>query len=311
MISLSEDGDKVQGIKNYSTFTKIELINKGWSSDQKYYIETEQGSKLLLRVADISQYDQKASEYALMEQGASLGVPMSQPLELGICGLGKSVYSLYTWCDGEDAEAVLPSLTEAEQYALGVKSGEILRLIHSIPPPKEQEAWETRFNRKTDNKIEKYNACEIKFTGDDKVIDYLEKNRHLLYGRPQCFQHGDYHAGNMVIAADNGLFIIDFNRFDFGDPWEEFNRIVFSAAVSPHFAAGQLNGYFGGRPPQKFFQLLAFYIASNTLSAIPWAISFGEKEIAVMKKQAQDVLTWFDNMNNPVPSWYLEAVNLK
>jgi len=32
----------------------------------------------------------------------------------------------------------------------------------------------------------------------------------------------------MVIAADNGLFIIDFNRFDFGDPWEEFNRIVFS-----------------------------------------------------------------------------------
>jgi len=36
-----------------------------------------------------------------------------------------------------------------------------------------------------------------------------------------------------------------------------------------------------------------------------------EKEIAVMKKQAQDVLTWFDNMNNPVPSWYLEAVNLK
>lgn len=31
---------------------------------------------------------------------------------------------------------------------------------------------------------------------------------------------------------------------------------------SPHFATGQLNGYFGGRPPEKFFRLLAFYMAS-------------------------------------------------
>ncbi len=41
--------------------------------------------------------------------------------------MGKSVYSLLTWCDGEDAEAILPRLTETEQYLLGIKSGEILR----------------------------------------------------------------------------------------------------------------------------------------------------------------------------------------
>ena len=47
-------------------------------------------------------------------------------------------------------------------------------------------------------------------------------------------------------------------------------------------------------------------IYSNTISSIYWAIPFGENEITTMKNQARDVLTWFDNMNNPVPNWYLE-----
>lgn len=296
----------MQDIKVYNTFTKIEPVCKGWSNDKKYYIETVNDRKLLLRVADISEYDRKKTEYERMKQVAVLGFPMSQPVDFGICDNGKSVYSLLTWCDGEDAEIILPRLTETEQYTLGIKSGEILRWIHSIPAPKDQEEWSIGFNRKTSIKIEKYKACGIKFDGDDKIIDYIKNNRHLLSGRPQCYQHGDYHVGNMIISSEHILSIIDFNRPDFGDPWEEFNRIVWSATVSPHFASGQLNGYFGGRPPIEFFRLLAFYISSNTLSSIYWAIPFGENEVATMKNQARAVLSWFDNMNNSVPVWYLE-----
>lgn len=296
----------MQDIKDYSTFTKIEPVNKGWSSDKKYYIEAADGRRLLLRVADIFEYDRKKTEFEMMKQVPALGVSMSQPVDFGICDNGTSVYSLLTWCDGEDAEVVLPRLTETEQYMLGVKSGEMLRKLHSIPAPKKQEEWSCRFNRKTSNKIEKYKACGMKFDGDDKIIGYIENNRYLLSGRPQCYQHGDYHVGNMIISPDNTLSIIDFNRPDFGDPWEEFNRIVWSATVSPHFATGQLNGYFSGKPPIEFFKLLAFYISSNTLSSIYWAMTFGEKEIATMRNQAKDVLSWFDNMYNPVPTWYLQ-----
>jgi aminoglycoside phosphotransferase (APT) family kinase protein len=145
----------------------------------------------------------------------------------------------------------------------------------------------------------------LRFNGDEQVLAYIEQNRHLLKNRPQCFQHGDYHVGNMMI--ENGeLKIIDFDRYDFGDPWEEFNRIVWSAAASPHFATGQLRGYFGGEPPIEFFKLLAFYIASNTLSSIYWASPFGQSDLDTMMKQAQDVLRWYDNMRNPVPAWYLK-----
>ncbi|MGD6840792.1 phosphotransferase family protein, partial [Bacillus thuringiensis] len=111
---------------------------------------------------------------------------------------------------------------------------------------------------------------------------------------------------NMVISQEAELSIIDFNRHDFGDPWEEFNRIVWSASVSPHFATGQLNGYFNGRPPEEFFKLMLFYISSNMLSSVPWAMGFGEEEVAVMKEQAKEVQGWFDGMDNPVPTWYLE-----
>ena len=201
---------------------------------------------------------------------------MCKPIEFGTCEDG--VYILESWIDGEDAEEAIPMLPETEQYVLGLKSGEILRKIHFLPAPDTQEEWATRFNRKTNIKIQKYHECGLRFEGDDRVIEYIENNHHLLENRPQSFQHGDYHIGNIMLEKGE-LRIIDFDRFDFGDPWEEFNRIVWYAAVSPHFASGQLRGYFGGEPPIEFFRLLAFYIASNTLSSIYWAIPFGQGEI--------------------------------
>ncbi|SHN59105.1 aminoglycoside phosphotransferase family protein [Desulfitobacterium chlororespirans] len=299
----------MKNIRGYETFVRVEPLHKGWSSDQKYYIETAEGRRLLLRIADSSEYSRKKAEFAMMGQVAALGVPMSHPVDFGICDHGKSVYLLLTWCEGEDAELVLPRLTEQEQYRLGKQSGEILKRIHSLPAPEEKEEWSSRFNRKASHKIAKYQACGIKLNGDDEMIGYIENNRHLLSGRLQCCQHGDYHVGNMIISGENTLSIIDFNRFDFGDPWEEFNRIVWSAAVSPPFATGQLDGYFGGKPPLEFFRLLIFYISSNLLSSIPWAIPFGKEEIDTMKKQAEEVLGWFDNMKNPVPTWYWQERN--
>jgi aminoglycoside phosphotransferase (APT) family kinase protein len=113
----------------------------------------------------------------------------------------------------------------------------------------------------------------------------------------------------MMIDAQGTLTIIDFDRDDYGDPWEEFNRIVWCAQVAPYFASGMVDGYFAGKVPAKFWQLLALYICSNTLSSLPWAIPFGEKEISVMRNQQAEVLAWYDNMKREVPSWYVTEEN--
>lgn len=283
-------------------FVKAEPITKGWSGDKKYCITKTDGTRYLLRITPISKYEMGKALFSMMKQVAALGIPMCMPVEFGTSSEG--VYSLQSWIDGEDLETVLPLLTETEQYVLGLKSGEIARKMHNIPASEQQEKWEKRFNRKIDIKILKYNECGLRFHGDEYVLVYIEENRHLLKNRPQCFQHGDYHIGNMMLEKGE-LKIIDFDRYDFGDPWEEFNRIVWNAAVSPHFATGQLRGYFGGEPSLDFFKLLALYIASNTLSSIYWAVPFGQSDLDTMMKQAGDVLDWFDNMKNPVPTWYL------
>ncbi|MDD4001122.1 MAG: phosphotransferase [Bacilli bacterium] len=284
-------------------FVKIEQITKGWSEDKKYCLTKANGNKYLLRISPISRYEERKTLFAMLERVAALGIPMCHPIKIDTCQDG--VYTLYSWIDGEDLEIMLPSMTETEQYLIGFKSGEILHKLHSLPAPATQEDWETRFNRKTDNKIQKYTNCGLNFEGDKYILDYLEDNRSLLKKRPQCFQHGDYHIGNMMVEQDK-LKIIDFDRNDFGDPWEEFNRIVWSATASSHFATGQIRGYFGCEPPLKFFKLLAYYISVNTLSSIYWAISLEQSDLDTMIKQAQAVLKWFDNLKNPMPSWYLK-----
>ena len=289
-------------------FLTKNLIDKGWSRDKKYRVTDENGTRYLLRVSDISEYDAKKAEFEMMRQVSALGVPMCQPIEFGVCDEG--VFSLQSWIDGDDAEEIIPALSDTEQYVYGLEAGRILKKIHSMPAPAMKEDWEARFNRKMDYKIKKYTECPLKYENGQAFIDYINENRHLLKGRPQTYQHGDYHIGNMMIDSNGKLYIIDFNRNDYGDPWEEFNRIVWGAQKSPIFASGMVNGYFDSDVPLEFWKLLALYISSNTLSSLPWAIPFGVDQIEVMVNQAKDVLSWYDNMRNPVPTWYSKSCSL-
>ena len=292
-------------MSNYQFISKIS-IDKGWSGDKKYCAIDKNSNKFLLRVSPIGQYEQKKNEFELMQKIAMLDIPMCKPLEFGVSDEG--VYSVQSWIDGVDAEENIRHYTNQEQYAYGFEAGQILQKIHTIPAPDGIEDWESYFNRKADRKIKMYEDCPIKCENGQAFIDYINANRYLLKGRPKTYQHGDYHIGNMMIGVDKQLHIIDFNRYDFGDPWEEFNRIVWCAQAAPYFASGMVNGYFNNDIPMEFWKLLALYIASNTLSSVPWAIPFGEKEIQVMLNQAKDVLGWYDNMKNTVPNWYLGII---
>lgn len=282
-------------------FTERTLIDRGWSGDKKYRAVLPDGRVVLYRVSEPDSYERKAKEFAYLQSAAALGISMCMPLDFGRNEEG--VYSLTTFIDGKDMESAIGSLSEAEQYRLGEDAGRTLAKLHTLPAPADAEDWEIRFNRKIDRKIRGYTECPLRFDGDRYMLRYIRENRHLLAGRPQCMQHGDYHIGNLMLRGGQAV-VIDFNRFDWGDPWEEFNRIVWCAQSSSAFASGRVRGYFGGEPPMEFWRLLALYISSNTLSSMYWAIPFGQKEIDTMMRQAAEVLEWYDNMENPVPIWY-------
>ena len=283
-------------------------IEKGWSADKKYCAVAEDGAKYLLRISPKDRKKRAKRIFRMQQKVAKAGVPMCAPIEFGRCKDG--VYTVQSWIDGRDAEEVIPLLSDSEQYALGLEAGRILKKIHSVPAPKNQPDWESAYNAKIDKKIKAYNECSAKFDGAEHIISYIEANRHLLKNRQQCFQHGDYHRGNMMI--ENGKpIIIDFDRFDFGDPWEDMKAITWDVQLSPYFASGRINGYFGGEAPLEFWKLLALYISVGLVAAFPWAIPFGEGEVQTFRNQAKDVLRWYDNMKNPIPKRYISDYYLQ
>ena len=292
-----------------SDFQTLTPIDYGWSGDKKFRAVTADGTPYFLRITSRERGDRFVKLFDLQKAVAATGIPMCKPVAIGECDEG--IYAIHTWIDGTDAESAVSVLPPEEQYRLGWDAGQYLTRIHSIPAPPDQPDWAPRFNAKIDRKIKMYADCPIHFDGAHHLLRYIEENRHLLHDRPQTFQHGDYHIGNMMLTREGGtpqIVVIDFDRYDYGDPWEEFNRIVWCAQAAPRFATGMVDGYFGVNEqtavPMDFWRLLALYISSNMLSSIPWAIPFGEGEIQTMMNQARDVLSWYDNMKNPVPMWY-------
>ncbi len=288
-------------------FLCIDEVKKGWSGDRKFYAVTRDGKRFLLRVTrtegDVSTlYTAKRHEFDMMVKVADLGVPVCTPYRIWHCE--RYVYSLQRWVDGGDASDIVPTLPPKEQYKLGVKAGEHLRAIHSLPAPSDAPDWSERFTAKIDRSLKLYSSCGRTFDGAEQMKRYITDNRHLLHGRPQTYQHGDYHIGNMMIDSDGTLTVIDFNRHDHGDPWEEFNRIVWSAQDSPEFATGTVDGYFADTVPDEFWRLLLLYICRNSLTHIPWAIAFGEEEVRVGLAQIADIMRWYDGLRTVVPSWY-------
>ena len=138
------------------SFVSAEPIDKGWSGDKKYRVQTADGRTLLLRLSPVEQLARKREECTRMRQAAALGVPLCCPVEVGTCPEG--TYSLYEWIDGEEAEAAVPRLAPADAYRYGVQAGRYLKQLHTLPAPVGQEPWDIRYARKFDHKLALYAA---------------------------------------------------------------------------------------------------------------------------------------------------------
>ena len=290
-------------------FVKCEPILKGWSDDKKYCAETAAGERFLLRVSDIEEYDRKKNEYEMLERAYKLGVPTPEPVGFGICNDGKNVYQLTGWIDGVDLRDVLPDLSDAEKYVYGVKSGGLLRKIHSVPAPADDEPVSVWFDRKVRERIELYNAKPIKTEGGDLIVRYLAENKSVLDGRTKTLNHGDFNISNTMLTADRQVAVIDFNAYNgcYGDPWWEFDPLIdgWGSEVCAHYFTGVLKGYFVGEPPADFFNVFAYYQAYCALAALCDTSEHNQGEPEEGRRYLENTLRWFDNMQNPVPEWYL------
>ena len=293
------------GISDSKHWRNISFLDKGWSADKKYRIHTDKGSKLIIRLADISLYEKKRSEYELMSLIYSLGIEMSQPVDFGVCDSARSVYILLSWLEGDSSEDKLPKLSAAKQRDLGISAGKILKNIHTVNAPEKQPDWEARMTTKIEMKRSQYHNCGFSVPNDKIMGRFIQSSLKYLRNRNQTLQHGDFHPGNLVLTPLGRLGVIDFNRMDYGDPWEEFVRVTtFTKGISIPFARGQIEGYFGGQPPELFFRLLALYSAIDAHFGIVWAIPFGHPEIDNSLARSKSVFEDYHGFDAFIPEWY-------
>ncbi len=278
-------------------------LTKGWSTDQKYKVQLEDGRLGLLRIAERPAYEAKQLEFQLVENLFGLGLPVAEPLSFWADDL--SVYTLYEWMEGQDMNDLATSLSEQTLYELGCQSGKFLRTLHALPIDQSLRDWNSFYQAKIDNKLAAYQAASHSYPNGQAMIAFVQANRHLLEGRPIAYHHGDFHTGNFLRGQDGRLKILDFDRYDIGDPWEEFNRLIFTADLSPAFARGQVDVYFDGAIPEEFWKLMALYVTVNSLGALSWAEQVDSEQIPLMKLQAQKISEWYEYFNHHLPKWYI------
>ncbi|HEL1748685.1 TPA: phosphotransferase [Streptococcus suis] len=278
-------------------------LTKGWSTDQKYKVQLEDGRFGLLRIAERPAYEAKRLEFRLVENLFGLGLPVAEPLSFWADDL--SVYTLYEWVEGQDMNDLATSLSEQTLYELGCQSGKFLRTLHALPIDQSLRDWNSFYQAKIDNKLAAYQAASHSYPNGQAMIAFVQANRHLLEGRPIAYHHGDFHTGNFLRGQDGRLKILDFDRYDIGDPWEEFNRLIFTADLSPAFARGQVDAYFDGAIPEEFWKLMALYVTVNSLGALSRAEQVDSEQIPLMKLQAQKISEWYEYFNHHLPKWYM------
>ena len=293
----------MKDIRNFDIFVKTEPIHKGWSGDRKYYLETKDGERFLLRVSDISSYETKQREFEIMKKISAAGIKMSLPISFGICEEGKSVYLLLSWCDGEEAKEALYHLSDAEQYVFGRKAANVLKQMEAIDYKPPSQEWSQTYQGRVAHYIELYRRCGYTFDGDDVIISFLRTQRHCIGERPTALMHEDFQTDNMVISSDGELYMIDFQMCGETDPYLVMTGAGVSAMYSVPFAMGQIDGYFGKTVPEDFWQKYRYYMLAEML----YAFTVGVK----MEEEREETLHMFDNeikrikyQGSPIPMWY-------
>jgi len=259
-------------------------LNKGWSNDRKFILKSS-SETVLLRILDSTKFHRKIQEINYLQQLDLAPVQFSQGLSVEL--IKNEVHYKTSYFVGQDLEEVIEALSYEQQIELGQQAGYALKAIHSQVKIEDTILWEKHYGSKMDRNIKAYKECGTRFIGDDLLIDKLNELRDLIKARPVTFQHGDYHIGNFLLCEDGNLGILDFDRWDIGDPWEEFNRIVWTREKSPVFTRSMIMSYFDDHIPDHFFDLLFLYIGVNALASIPWATKYNDEEIKVMLKLIQ------------------------
>ncbi|PYE45550.1 aminoglycoside phosphotransferase family protein [Paenibacillus barcinonensis] len=295
----------VKGIPGLQNAVQVERISKGYSLDHKFKVITPHQGNMLLRVFPYSDMESKQIEVQVLDRVRQMGVMCSTPL-----GIGKldedNGYMIVSYLEGEDASEVLPRLNEQQQWSIGMQAGAALKCIHRLPVEKQAESWYSRKSRKHRRYVDKYRECSVVMKQDQAILNFIEDHLDCMKGRPDYFQHDDFHPANLLINQGELAGVIDFNRADQGDPVHEFLKLgLFATETSIPYSIGQVQGYLDGNEPnEEFWRMYSLYMAMALVSSVVWIQHVKPEETDEMMMKMDRVREDHEDFRSMIPRWY-------
>lgn len=287
--------------------TELEQIHKGYSSDGKFVVYDCNGHpKYIVRTYPIDQDKHKRLEFGRLQLMEKHDVKCSRPIEIGVLPKQKLGYMILSFIEGNEASEELTILTEETQFNIGIQAGLELQKINQVRCPDNIAPWDERMVAKHKRYRIDYAKCGVVISNEAKLLSFIDDNLCLMKDRPTFFQHDDYHIGNLIVKDGRLSGIIDFNRYDWGDPIHEFVKVgIFSAAVSVPYSVGQILGYNNHmQPGTEFWQLYSLYLAMTLISSVVWVLKVKPEELDAMLMKIQKVMDDHNNFELTVPKWY-------
>ena len=286
----------------------IHNVNKGWSANTKYIVQTD-SLKYLITVFDSKHYESKLKQYQTIKTLRSFGVKAADPME--ICQYGDYGIFVTIYIDGQDAEESLCALDEKVQYQIGVEAGKQLLLMHQLEAPQDMTTWYDRKTSKHARYMSAYSDSEVRLKNEKKILTFIDDNIELMRNRPNVFQHDDFHVGNIIINNQQLAGIIDFELMDWGDPLHEFIKVgSISKDASIPFCIGQIHGYLGTKHPTDFFwRLYSLYLAMTAVSTVVWVQKFHPHKINEAMEGVYGMLEDHCYFEHLVPRWYSNEIH--
>lgn len=282
--------------------SSLSPIEKGFSHEKKFLVTAEQGF-FVLRSAPFDAFARKKDEYDLMARVHGLGVKCNRPVDFFESPDKAAVYSLYSYLPGEDAESCVSQLSRDRQYQSGFMAGADLQRIHGVTS--DTVTWSIRKKRKHERYVGLYRESGYRFLEDRRVQRFIEMNDVLTGSTSDVLQHDDFHLGNIIIHNGGYGGVLDFNRYDWGDPLHEFVKLEwFTWPVSQDFARGQVDGYCDGRRlNHDDCRRVSVYVAMSIFSTVVWTLKYYPETMVEIEKKIGAILRHYQFFEKTVPDW--------
>ncbi|WP_375200602.1 aminoglycoside phosphotransferase family protein [Lysinibacillus sp. RS11] len=185
----------------------LEKIDKGYSPDEKYIVTIGQ-TKYFIRLSDMKYHEKRKIEFSLLRELEKQGVQTHKAIEYKR-DANLSVM-LLSYIEGTPADEIIKNLSDMEKFTIGFAAGKELRKIHQLqaPHPMNREAEQ---RKKFNYYLSEYQKVRFKIPQEQKILDYINHNFHLLKDRPVTLLHDDFHLGHIIIFNRDFNGVIDFN----------------------------------------------------------------------------------------------------